>query len=184
MNKSRITTMFLSFSLLIGLVAAGPLATPTQAASLKVCGEVQIYVKATAVTAGALTIGVTPLVIAAGTVLDSDIKVGANLCLALTLDASGSITGALVSANVTSSVDICGKVTAFVKATASATGTITIAGRTLTIAVGAVLPSSIDVGDDLCIDFTLDGFGRVTRASVQANATTTLSICGKISAYT
>ena len=88
MKRERISVLFLSFSLLIG-VAAGPFAREADAASVDVCGTVSVYVPATSLTSGALTVGGMPFVIAGGTSLSSSVQVGAHLCFDLTINGSG-----------------------------------------------------------------------------------------------
>jgi hypothetical protein len=182
-TRRRAAALFMVMAFALGLFAVGPAAPTAQAASLKVCGEVTLYVKATTLLNGALTIGSTALVIAAGTTLPSTVQVGSNLCLDLTLDTSGRITDATVSANATATVNICGQVSAYAKATATSTGSLTIAGRTFTVAIGTVLPSSVTAGADLCLHLTLNGFGQVSGGTAQANVTSTLDVCGQVTAY-
>jgi hypothetical protein len=166
-----------------GLTAFGPAAPAARAASLQVCGTVSLYVQATTVLNGALTIGSSALVVAAGTTLPAEVQVGANLCLTLQLDLSGRITGATVSANATATLDICGQVSAYAKATALSTGSLTIHGRTLVIATGAVLPAAVTVGADLCLHLTLNGFGQISGGTAQANVTSTIDVCGQVTAF-
>jgi hypothetical protein len=178
----RLTALVLALGLLMGL-ASGPLAPPTRAASLKVCGEVTLYVKPTLLGTGLLTVNAIPLVIAAGVDLPASVQVGADLCLDLTTNALGLITGAAVTANVHTKLKLCGTVTAYAEATASATGLLKIGGKTLTLGVGSDLPASVDVGADLCLDLELDAFGRVSDGTVEANVETQVKICGKVTAY-
>ena len=178
----RLTTLTLALGLALGMLA-GPSAKPANAASLKICGEVNVYVKSTLVATGLLKVGSVPFVVAAGVNLPASVLVGADLCFDLTTGPGGIITGAVVSANVHTKVSLCGEVAAYVKATSSATGLLKIGGRTFTLGVGAVLPAAVKVGADLCLDLTLDGFGRVSYGDVQANATATVRICGQVQAY-
>jgi hypothetical protein len=177
---------FAAFILLLGLlfgVASGPLASSTRAASLKVCGDVTVYVKATAVATGLLTINGIPMVIAAGVSLPANVAVGADLCADLATSLGGLITGATVTANVHAHVKVCGAVSAYVKATATATGLLKIGSHSFTIGIGSQLPASVKVGADLCLDLEVDGFGRVAGGAVTANAHVHLQICGEITAY-
>ena len=181
--RRRAAALFMVVAFGLGLIAVGPAAPTTQAASLKVCGTVTTYVQATALLNGALTVGSTALIIAAGTTLPSTVQVGANLCFDLTLDLSGRITDATVSANATATVDICGQVSAYAKATATSTGSLTIHGRTFVVAAGTVLPASVTAGANLCLHLTLNGFGQVKGGTAQANVTSTLDVCGEVTAY-
>lgn len=183
MKRTRIPVFVLALSLFAGAITAGPLAQPTDASSLKICGTVSLYLKATALTPGALTIGVVPYVIKAGTSLSALVKTGADLCFDLTLNLSGGITGAIVTANVTATVKICGDIKAYTKATADGTGSLKLAGRTFVLGVGSTLPASVKVGADICLDLTLDAFGRVQDGSVSANATATVKVCGNVTVF-
>jgi hypothetical protein len=178
----RFAAFILSLGLLFG-VASGPLASSTRAASLKVCGDVTIYVKATAVATGLLTINGVPMIIAAGVSLPANVAVGADLCLDLTTSVGGSITGATVTANVHAQVQVCGTVAAYVKATATATGLLKVGSHSFTIGIGSHLPASVQVGADLCLDLDIDGFGRVAGGTVTANAHVHIAICGQVTAY-
>lgn len=178
----RFAGLLLSLGLLLGLTG-GPLAQPTNAASLKICGEVTVYVKATALATGVLTINGIPLVIAAGAALPASVAVGADLCADLTTNGAGQITGAAVTANVHAEVKVCGVVTAYAAATATATGLLKVGGSTFTLALASHLPASVDIGDDLCLDLEVDGFGRVADGTVTANAHTHLKVCGQVTAY-
>ena len=175
-----LSTAILAVSLVGGF---GMPAAARGAVDLRLCGTVAVYVPATAVTAGALTIGSYPLVIAAGTTLSSQVAVGANLCFALDLNASGKITDATVTANVTATVNVCGVVSAYIKADANSTGTLTIAGISYVLAVGANLPARVVVGANLCLKLTLNGFGHITRGTATVNITSTLDLCGVVTAY-
>jgi hypothetical protein len=178
----RFSALLLTLGLLVGL-ASGPLAQPAQASSLKVCGEVTVYVKATAVASGLLTINGISLVTAVGASLPSTVAVGADLCADLSTNVLGLVTGAAVSANVHMHVKVCGTVVAYAAATATATGLLKIGSRTFTLALGSHLPATVQVGADLCADLELDGFARVAGGTVTANAHVHLKVCGEITAY-
>ncbi len=182
MKRNRLSILVLAISLFTATAFAGALAPSAEASSLKVCGAVSAYVKATAVTDGAITIGGAPYVIAAGTTLSSLVKVGSNLCFDLTVDLSGGITGAAVSANVGATIKICGTVNALTRATLTNTGSLRIAGRTFVLALGSSLPASVKVGADLCLTLTLNAFGQVRNGSATVNATATIKMCGTVSA--
>ncbi|HET7452492.1 MAG TPA: DUF5666 domain-containing protein, partial [Thermoanaerobaculia bacterium] len=157
---------------------------------LTVCGIVQDYTAATALAPGAVTIGGRAFVIAAGATLSNAdlLTAGADVCIQAALNASGQITSpASVSANVSTTVHVCGVVSAYTAATATAPGSITIGGQTFPIAIGTTISNAdlITAGADLCLAATVDGAGQIVLpSSVSANATTTVTICGVVSAYT
>jgi hypothetical protein len=144
------------------LNASGQLVPPASMAvngslSVSVCGVVSAYTAATLIP-GSITIGGQTIPIAAGTNINGSglISVGANLCLNGTLNASGQLVPpSSVAVNASSSVNVCGVVTAFTPATASAPGSITIGGQTFSIAPGTTLGFSAQVGQVLCADFTV-----------------------------
>jgi hypothetical protein len=178
----RFASLLLAFGLATGL-AGGPLVQSTQASSLEVCGRVDAYVHATALATGLLTVNGATFVVATGVVLPASVTVGADACLALTTNSLGLVTGAAVTANVHATVRLCGRIDAFVAATATATGLLTIGPRTLTIGIGTKLPAAVNVGSDLCLDLQLDGFGRVSGCDVSADVSSHVRICGDVSAY-
>jgi hypothetical protein len=177
----RVTAFVLTLGLLLGL-ASGPLAQPTRAASLKICGEVTLFVEPTILASGLLTINAVPLVVAAGVDLPASVDVGADLCLDITTNGAGMVTGASVTANTHAHLKVCGTVTVHAEASPSATGLLKIGGNTFTIGVGSELPASIDVGDNLCVDLELDAFGRVSDGQVSANVVSHVKICGVVTA--
>ena len=155
------------------------------ATTVKVCGEVSLYVQPTALLAGALTVGGVAYVVAAGTVVPASVDVGADVCLEMKVNASGNVTEIVaVDANITATVKICGKVTAYGEASLTKTGNLTIGGRTFVLALGADLPASFDVGADLCATLELNAFGQVSDGSATANITAILTVCGQVTAYT
>ena len=176
----------LSLLLALGFVAAlggGPLAAPAQASSLKVCGQVTAYVKPTAVATGALTIHGVTFTVGIGATLPAGVAVGADLCADLTTNGLGLVTGAAITANAHVHVHVCGDITAYVAATATSTGLLKVGSQTFTLGLGTTLPASVHAGANLCLDLTLDGFGRVSGGSVSANVSSALSVCGTVTAY-
>ena len=176
---SGISVLVLMVAVLAGF---GAPASALGATHLRLCGRVNAYVAPTALLPGAVTVGPTALVIVAGTDISSEVEVGANLCFDLQLDTAGRITDTTVSANATSSLDVCGNVNSIVKADESSYGSLQIGGVDLVLAVGSTLPASVKAGADLCLDLTLNGFGQVAGGTAQANATTTVRVCGTVMA--
>ena len=185
--RARCLGFLLVAALMLGstLSVTAPSAHIARAATtVEVCGTVTVHVKPTALLAGAITIGGTAWVIAAGTSVASDVQVGADLCLRLTVSASGSVTElVVVGADATSTLKVCGIVSAYAEAAATKTGSLTIAQTTLTVALNVDLPAKVQVGADICADFELNGFGHIRDGEVVANATSTLKVCGIVSAY-
>jgi hypothetical protein len=177
------------------LNVAGQLSDPASVTanattSLELCGVVSAYTVATASAPGSITIGESTIPIAAGTALDGAgiVHAGADLCLHGTVNGFGQLTApSSVSANATTTIHVCGVVSAFTSATTSSAGSITVGGQTIPIAAGTPIDGSglITLGTDLCLSGTLNGVGQLTApSSVSANATTTIQVCGVVSAYT
>jgi hypothetical protein len=182
MKLKRLFSLFLT----LGFVAAlgsGPFASSAQASSLKICGQVATYLKPTAVATGALTINGVAFTVGIGAALPASVAVGADLCADLMTNALGLVTGAAITADAHVHVLVCGDITAYAAATATSTGLLKIGSHTFTIGLGATLPASVHAGANLCLDLTLDGFGRVSGGSVRANASAGLSVCGTVTAY-
>lgn len=180
---SRKRSLLFAFIMVTALAVSGAAPQPAQGAEPKVCGIVAVHVRATALVPGTLTVGATSLMIAPGTNLESIVAVGANLCLDLTLNSDNQITDATVTANVSSTRSICGKVTRYDAPTAIAAGALAIDGGTSVIAVGTTLPPSVNFGADLCMRLTLNGHGQISSAVIQANVTATLDLCGVVERY-
>jgi hypothetical protein len=164
--------------------------TATATTSLEVCGVVSAYTAATASAPGSITIGGNTIPIAAGTAIDGAglITAGANLCLHGTVNGFGQLTvPSSMTANVTTSIQVCGVVTAYTAATASSAGSITIGGQTIPIAAGTAIDGAglITLGANLCLSGTLNASGElVVPSSVSVGATTSISVCGVVTAYT
>lgn len=152
--------------------------------TVTICGTVTTYVEATLNSTGSLRIAGRLFTLAQGSNLPASVDVGADLCLDLTLNALAQVQDGSAQANVTTMVTICGTVTAYTEATLNSTGSLRIAGRLFTLALGSDLPASVDVGADLCLTLTLNALAQVQDGSATANVTSTLKICGTVTSYT
>ena len=153
--------------LILSLATVAPAARGQVSATIQVCGVVTVFIPATAVTVGAITIGGVPYVIAAGTTIEgqANIEVGIDMCLTATLSVTGQIVPpSSIVVNVEATVDICGVINAYVAATSTATGHITIGGATYAIAIGAEIENDalIVVGIELCLHATVNAIGQIT----------------------
>jgi hypothetical protein len=184
MHRRRTISGISVLVLLMALVAGFWTPSPAMGAThLRLCGRVDAYVAPTALLAGTLTVGPATLLIAAGTDVSSQVEVGANLCFDLEIDTAGRITDTTVTANTTTSVDICGLVNALAAADADSYGSLRINGVDFVLAAGSKLPVAVRAGANLCLDLTLNAFGQVAGATARANATGTVRICGRVSAF-
>ena len=174
----------------LGQIVAPATVTANVNTTLSVCGVVESYTAATAVSAGLLRIAGRALTIAAGTNVENDgiLSAGADACVRATLNGLAQVVvPTTASANVKSTVSVCGVVEAYAAATAASDGALRIAGRDFVIAAGTAIEGAglLTAGASLCLNATLDGLARiVVPSSVTAAASTTLRLCGTVEAYT
>lgn len=168
-------------------------------ATLSVCGTVSAYTAAGAATPGSLTVGGRIIPLAPGaTVTGAGLLTGgANVCVQGTLNATGQLSTATVTANTgastTTTVNVCGTLSAYTAATASAPGSLTISGSTLPIAAGTTLTGSdlLKTGANVCLNGTSSTNGLVSgtvspngvSGSGGATNTTAVNLCGVVSGY-
>ena len=157
--------------------AAATAATTCTQCTTSVSGTVSAYVKATATANGYITIGGVKYVIKAGTTLSSLIKVGVYVSLRLTLNASGQITACTV---LSVKVKVSGTVTAYVKATSTTNGSITIGGVKYVIKAGTTLSALIKVGVYANLTLTLNGSNQVTACTV---ISVKVNVSGSVTSY-
>lgn len=101
------------------------------------------------------------------------------LCAQVTLRASAQSQPATVT--------ISGQVTAFQAPSSTSAGSITIAGRTLTIDAGTAITNQnlIVVGSQIALMATLDSSNNITNpATVMADTATVETVCGMVTAFT
>jgi hypothetical protein len=135
--------------------------------TVTLCGIVSAFTAATATVPGSITIGGTTLTIAPGTTLIG-VVIGSNYCLNASLNPTGQvITPVTVTVNPGITPMICGTVTAYTAATATASGSITIGGVTYIIAPGSVLggASLILIGANVCLLPVFNGPGQLGPGS-------------------
>jgi photosystem II stability/assembly factor-like uncharacterized protein len=114
---------------------------------------------------------------------------GANFCLAATINPSGQIIApSTVTTNATKMEQACGVVTDFVPATAAVPGTLAIGVKVFRIAPGTTLNNQnlIKPGANLCLNATLNGFDQIVLPSaVTSNLNnTTLAYTDKVKSFT
>ncbi|MEP7273086.1 MAG: DUF5666 domain-containing protein, partial [Acidobacteriota bacterium] len=155
--------------------------------TVSLCGTVTAYTAATATAPGSITIGGTTLSIAAGTVLSGSslIVIGANLCISVTLSEGQIIPPSGVTPNVTPVTVLCGVVSAFTAATATAAGSITIGGVTYVIAPGVILSGTglITIGANLCLSIVPNSQGEIISSTVIIGVGSSVSLCGVVTAF-
>ncbi|MCW5853309.1 MAG: carboxypeptidase regulatory-like domain-containing protein [Anaerolineae bacterium] len=167
----------------------GPTSTPGPGVgtTINVCGIVNVYVPASAIASGSLSIGGQTLVLAPGTVLDGAalLRQGTDVCVELTVGLNGQVLSGRVTPNVGATVGVCGLVTDFQAATSTTPGSITIGGQTFPIAAGASLDNQnlIHVGSDLCLNAQLNAAGQISTGGVTLNAGGSVNLCGTVTAF-
>jgi hypothetical protein len=165
-----------------GQIVAPASVTAAATSTVTLCGRVDAYVAATASSAGSITIGGRTLAIASGTNIAgaASIVAGAHICLQATLDVSGrAIHPTSVAANAR--VRICGHVSVYTAATANSNGTITIDGKTYTIAAGTIIQNAaaIQAGLRICINATVNIRDEIIPPSeVEDNRPPSLTVPG------
>lgn len=148
-------------------------------AELHLCGKLESFTAAGA-QAGAVAIGGKALPIAAGTTVSGQLlaTVGAGVCLDAKLDDDGNVRASAslsldvaASLRTTARAKACGKVTAYVAASASANGDVALGGAHFGIAANASVTAEakLVVGASVCVDASLDRNGAIVSAVVSAN---------------
>jgi hypothetical protein len=164
--------------------------TATTTSVVAICGTVTSFTAATGTTAGTITFTtgnlVTTYPILAGVTLvgQNAITTGASVCLSGLLDVTGNVVSGVITVNAPTTIIVCGPVTAYTAATATALGSVTIAGITFPTALNATFSgTTIAVGSNLCITAQLSGLGNLVGGSVAANTSGALSLVGPFTTY-
>ena len=127
---------------------------------------------------GSCTIAGVTLPIAAGVTITGQLlaTVGVNVCLDATLDSNGRVQASSVIAldlalGAQARAKACGKVHAYVAASASTDGSVAIGGCGFDIDAGASIAadSKLVVDASVCVDAKLDGSGAIVAATVSSN---------------
>jgi hypothetical protein len=112
--------------------------------------------------------------------MPASVHVGADLCLTLTLNAFGQVSGCGAIVNVTTTVDVCGQVTVYAAATATNDGHLTVGQTGWLIAAATVLDSHVAVTAFLKLHLTLDAFARISHATVVKVGVSLADACGAL----
>ena len=150
------------------------------AGSIGVCGRVRTWWPSTYATPGRLTLDAGSWAIAPGIELRGAMQLSpeADVCVSAALNAAGQISYPnSVTASVTNTLQICGRVTAWSPSTASAQGALAIEGLGFTLARGAKLPAGIAIGANLCLTLCLNRNGEVFEISTQGGNSGGASLC-------
>jgi hypothetical protein len=165
-------------------------ATPGTGGTVAICGPVTAFTAATATTAGTITFSTTNVVatypILAGVTLvgQNAVAAGANVCLSGVLDANGNIANGVVTVNSPTTIVVCGPVTAYTAATASALGSVTIAGIVFPTALGSTFNgTALAAGTNVCLTAQLSALGNLVSGSAVVNTAGTLSLTGPFTSF-
>jgi hypothetical protein len=125
-----------------------------------------------------------------GTVLSGadQIVLGSFFCMSRhASNAAGKIIApSSISAGATTNITVCGIVSAYQAATLAGLGSITIGGTTYPIAAGTALSGAdqIVLGSHFCLTARVSASGQIVPpSSIAAGATTTINVCGTVTAY-
>jgi hypothetical protein len=175
------------------LVSVSLTTNPTTATQVVLCGVVGTFTPAGATATGAITIGgiLSPIAIGATAFTGVALTAGTNVCLTATLNALGQITGGNAVANTvtgTTAVNVCGTLSSFTPAANTSTSAIIVfssPSQSFTVAPGVTVgnPTLGTAGSLVCIVGQTNGT-QLTSVSFVSLATTTLNICGVVTAYT
>jgi hypothetical protein len=146
--------------------------TPTSA-----CGTASNYTAPGATSSGTITIAtptvtVTYAIVAAATINPSSFTVtgSPNICLSGTLNAGGQLTQATFTPNNTQSITLCGPVTAYTAATSAQTGSLTIGGLVVPLALSASFSGQpIVLQSNVCVQGTFNGLGQLVTGTIGSN---------------
>jgi hypothetical protein len=139
---------------------------------------VTAYTKATLTALGSLKIAGRTFVLGLGSSLPASVAVGANLCLGLNLNAFAQVSGGSTTANVLTTVDVCGTVIAFTAATSSTNGYLAIGALDKVVAAGTTVSSAVYVGAVVKLRLSVDAFARVANIAVLKVGATVAETCG------
>ncbi len=151
-----------------------------------ICGSVTAFTAAGATTAGSITFGTTTYPILPGVTLvgQNAISTGVNVCLSGLANAGGSLLSGVITVASTTTIVVCGPVTAYTPATASAPGSLTIGGIVFPTAVGATFTgTTVAAGANLCITAQLNGLGNLVSGNAVVNTSGAVSLTGPFTTY-
>lgn len=162
----------------LGQITGGAAVTnPTQTGTTPVnfCGTLTGFTVPTANTNGTITFSSATYTVAAGVTIGNAAlatPLGGLVCI-VGQSSNGQLVSVSLQPQVSSTVTVCGVVSAYTPATTSTTGSVTINGTTLILAVNSSLSSAIVVGTNLCLVATLNTLQQATAVAVSANTTPT-----------
>ena len=154
--------------------------------AVNICGAVNSYTRATPFSQGAISIGSSTFAIEANAEIRGDMlaSVGSNMCLTASLNGSGQITRpSAIVVNTVTPVSVCGGVTGYFPATASAAGAFWIGGLNFTVAPGVDL-GSVSTGSNSCLQGFVDVTGQlIAPSSVVGNGAGGSKVCGVVTNF-
>jgi outer membrane biosynthesis protein TonB len=113
-----------------------------------------------------------------------------NVCLVAFANGAGQLVAATVSPSTSTTINLCGIVSAYTPATSTTLGSLTIGSLFYPVAVNAAAFTGTTVQNNanVCIAATLNGLGQITGGAAQANPVTTTTTpvytCGTLQSYT
>ena len=157
-----------------GVATNNPVAGSTTAVNF--CGTLSGYTAPTATTTGMISFPSASYIVAAGVTVVNATSLAATLggLVCLVGQSNGTqLVSASLTTPVSSTLTVCGVVTAYTAPTTTTVGSITINGTTLVIAVNAAISSAITQNTNVCVVATLNNLQQATALAVSANTTVT-----------
>ena len=144
---------------------------------ISACGTISAYTAPGASSTGTVTIAtptvnVTYVIVAAATINPTGFAgtTGSNVCLSGTLNAGNQLTQATFIPNSTQAITLCGPVTAYTAATATQTGSLTIGGLVVPLALSASFSGQpIVLQSNVCVQGSFNGLGQLVTGTIGPN---------------
>jgi hypothetical protein len=163
----------------LGQITGGnAVANPTSGATTAVnfCGTLSIYTPPGTSTAGTITFSApaASYAVAPGVTVGNPslATAGSLVCIVGQTNGTQLVSVSFVP-TVSSTLTVCGLVTAYVPATGTTTGSVTINGTTLVLAPNASLSGAITVNTNLCLVATLNTLQQAAAVAVSVNQAVT-----------
>jgi outer membrane biosynthesis protein TonB len=157
-----------------GVAAANP--TTTSTTPVTFCGTLQAYTAANGSVLGTIVFSApaASYTVASGVTVGNFSLATAGSLVCIVGQSNGTqLTSVSFAPTVSSTITICGVVSAYNPATTTTTGSVTINGTTLVLAANSSLSSAITLNANLCLVATLNSLQQATAVAVSVNQVAT-----------
>jgi hypothetical protein len=157
-----------------GVSAANP--TTTSTTPVNFCGTLQAYTAANGTVLATIVFSAptASYTVASGVTVGNTTLATAGSLVCIVGQTNGTqLTSVTFVPTVSSTLNICGVVTAYVPASGTTAGSLTINGTTLVLAANSSLSSAITIGLNYCLVATLNGLQQATAVAVSVNQVAT-----------